>query len=64
MRTIGKGLQIIGLVLLPVACLTDLSAGTMGRSSGLATMLILMVFGALVFGLGRLVEGYAGRSSL
>jgi hypothetical protein len=60
MRTLGKGLQVVGLVTLPVACLAELS-GSLGRSSGLATMLILMVFGAIAFGLGRLVEGYAPR---
>lgn len=62
MRTLGKLLQVAGLVLLPVACLQELSTGSIGRSSGLATMLLLMVFGALAFGLGRLMEGFAGRS--
>lgn len=58
MRTIGKALQVVGLVILPVACLGEVSGG-LGRSSGVATMLILMVFGAAAFGVGRLVEGYA-----
>jgi hypothetical protein len=62
MRTLGKLLQIAGLVILPVACLIELSSGSMGRSGGLATMLILMVFGAAAFALGRLVEGYAGSA--
>jgi hypothetical protein len=62
MRTLGKLLQVAGLVLLPVACLQELSTGSIGRSSGLATMLLLMVFGALAFWLGRLMEGFAGRS--
>jgi len=60
MKTIGQGLQVLGLVLLPVACLMEVSGG-LGRSSGLATMLILMIFGAAAFALGRLVEGYARR---
>lgn len=58
MRSIGKMLQVIGLVLLPVACLLEISGG-LGRTSGLAAMLVLMVFGALAFVLGRFVEGYA-----
>ena len=62
MRTLGKLLQVSGLVLLPLACLMELSTGSIGRSSGLATMLLLMVFGAFAFWLGRLMEGYAGRS--
>jgi hypothetical protein len=58
MRTLGKLLQVAGLVILPVACLQELQGG-LGRSSGLATMLLLMVFGAMAFVLGRFVEGYA-----
>ena len=57
MRTFGKLLQVAGLVLLPLACFQDLQGG-LGRSSGLATMLILMVFGAIAFILGRYLEGY------
>jgi hypothetical protein len=59
MRSIGKGLQIIGLVVLPLACMMEISSGSLGRSSGLATMLIMMVVGVIAFVLGRLVEGYA-----
>lgn len=59
MKSLGKGLQILGLVLLPLACMMELSSGSLGRSSGLATMLIMMVAGAIAFVLGRYVEGYA-----
>lgn len=58
MRQIGKMLQIAGLVVLPCACLLELQ-NSLGRSSGLATMLLLTLFGALSFVLGRYVEGYA-----
>jgi hypothetical protein len=54
----GKFLQVAGLVILPIACLQELQGG-LGRSSGLATMLILLMFGTLAFILGRFVEGYA-----
>jgi hypothetical protein len=36
-----------------------MSTGSIGRSSGLATMLIMMIVGVIAFILGRLIEGYA-----
>jgi len=59
MRSLGKGLQIVGMVLLPLACMLEISSGSIGRSSGLATMLLMMVVGVVAFVLGRYVEGYA-----
>jgi hypothetical protein len=59
MKSLGKSLQILGLILLPLACMMELSSGSLGRSSGLATMLLMMVAGAIAFVLGRYVEGYA-----
>jgi len=59
MRSLGKGLQVLGLVLLPLACMLEISSGSIGRSSGLATMLLMMVVGVIAFVLGRYVEGYA-----
>jgi hypothetical protein len=59
MKSIGKTLQVLGLVLLPFACLLEMSTGSIGRSSGLATMLIMMIVGVIAFILGRLIEGYA-----
>lgn len=58
MRFLGKALQLVGLILLPVAMLLELS-GALGRDSGLADMLLMLVFGAAAFTLGRFVEGYA-----
>lgn len=60
MRTIGRLLQQIGLFALPLAILMELS-GTLGRDSGVADMLILMVFGFISFSIGRVLEGYARK---
>ena len=57
LRSLGRLLQIGGLVLLPVAMLMELS-GQLGRR-GVAELLIMLVAGAAAFGLGRLIEGYA-----
>jgi hypothetical protein len=60
MKSVGKTLQLVGLVLLPVAMLLELS-GALGRESGVADMLLMLVFGAAAFALGRFIEGYAAR---
>ncbi|MCH2124664.1 MAG: hypothetical protein MK165_07725 [Pirellulaceae bacterium] len=60
MRTIGRLLQRIGLFALPLAILMELS-GALGRDSGVADMLIMMVFGFVAFSIGRVLEGYAGK---
>jgi len=57
LKSLGRLLQIGGLVLLPVAMLMELS-GQLGRQ-GVAELLIMLVAGAAAFGLGRLLEGYA-----
>ncbi|MEE2781505.1 MAG: hypothetical protein VX431_04810 [Planctomycetota bacterium] len=57
MRSLGRLLQIGGLILLPVAMLMELS-GQLGRR-GVAELLIMLLAGAAAFGLGRLLEGYA-----
>lgn len=56
MKAIGQFLQFAGLVILPVAMLMELS-GMLGRK-GVSEMVILLVFGATAFGVGRIVEGY------
>lgn len=58
MKSLGKGLQIVGLVLLPLACMMEMQFGSLGRSS-VATMLLMMIGGLIAFVLGRFVEGYA-----
>ncbi len=58
MKFLGKSLQLVGLILLPVAMTLELT-GALGRDSGLADMLLMLVFGAAAFTLGRYIEGYA-----
>ena len=59
MRAIGKLMQLSGLALLPLFVVLELS-GTLGRDSGVAELLLAMVFGVAIFYLGRIIEGYAG----
>ena len=58
MRRLGRTLQIVGLVALPVGMLMELT-GQLGRAGGLSQLLIVMVFGCAAFYLGRVLEGYA-----
>ena len=57
MRAIGRFLQLVGLVVLPASIFLEAS-GVLGRSFGLSQMVIMLVFGAAAFGVGRIVEGY------
>ena len=61
MRALGRMLQIIGLVLLPLSMVLEMS-GALGRSFGLSEMLLMLVFGASAFVAGRICEGYAKSS--
>jgi|TARA_B100000809_G_scaffold163580_1_gene160900 hypothetical protein len=58
MRSLGRFLQILGLIILPLAMVLELT-GALGRESGLADLLVTMVFGFAIFYTGRFVEGYA-----
>ncbi|MCA9187078.1 MAG: hypothetical protein R3E01_27600 [Pirellulaceae bacterium] len=58
MRRLGRTLQIFGLVVLPVAMLLELTR-VLGDSFGLRDMLMMLVFGATAFMLGRYLEGYS-----
>jgi hypothetical protein len=58
MRSLGKGLQILGLVLLPLACMMEMQFGSLGRGT-VANMLLMMIAGVIAFVLGRYIEGYA-----
>ena len=61
MRSVGKFMQILGLIILPASMLmelTDEMRAPIGLSS-VSAMLLLMCFGAALFGMGRLIEGYA-----
>lgn len=61
MRSLGKLMQVLGLILLPASMLmelTDEMRAPVGMSS-VSAMLLLMGFGVCLFGLGRIIEGYA-----
>jgi hypothetical protein len=60
-RSLGKLMQVAGMVALPVAMLLQLTSGMRAPtgSFSVSAMLILMVFGVVLFVLGRYVEGYA-----
>lgn len=59
MRSLGKILQVLGMVLLPFACFLELSMEGLGRPRGVASMLVMMVIGVILFTFGRYIEGYA-----
>ena len=57
-RSFGRLLQLIGLATLPVFIVLELT-GSLSRDSGVADLLLAMVFGLALFYVGRIVEGYA-----
>jgi len=57
-RSFGRFLQLIGLVILPIFIVLELT-GLLNRDSGIADLLLAMVFGLSLFYVGRIVEGYA-----
>jgi len=61
MKTFGKLLQVAGLVLLPVSMMMQLTSGLRAPTGGfsVSAMLLMMVFGVVLFSLGRLLEGFA-----
>lgn len=65
MRQLGKSLQVIGLIVLPLAIYFELSGGMgrsgVGESFSLANMLKMSLFGVTCFVLGYMVEGYARK---
>jgi hypothetical protein len=60
MKALGRGLQLLGLILLPLSMFMEIT-GALGRSFGVSDMVIMLVFGAAAFYAGRLVEGYAAH---
>ena len=61
MRSFGKLLQVAGLVILPFSMLMQLTGGIRAPTGGftVSAMLLLMLFGVALFGVGRILEGYA-----
>ena len=58
MKTIGRVLQQLALLILPIAILLEITGG-LARSFGVADLLKALVFSILLFVFGRLIEGYA-----
>jgi len=54
LRVFGRAMQVLGLTLLPLAMLFQLS-----QSITLGHMLAMLVAGLCAFYIGRIVEGYA-----
>ena len=61
LRFLGKFMQLAGMIVLPVAMLLQLTSGMRAPTGtfSVSAMLLLMVFGAVLFVLGRYIEGYA-----
>jgi hypothetical protein len=58
MRILGRTLQLVGLVVLPLAMVLELSK-LLGRDFGVSDMVIMLVAGTAAFVMGRVIEGYA-----
>jgi hypothetical protein len=54
MRSLGRNLQLLGLAILPLAMVLQLT-----NSISLGQMLIMTLAAVCLFGIGRIVEGYA-----
>ena len=58
MQIVGRSLQYLGLICLPVAIVIELGH-LLGPDFGLSQMLMMMIFGFCAFQLGRYIEGFA-----
>lgn len=63
LRYFGKFLQVAGLIVLPWAMVMQLTAGLRAPTGNIdvSTMLLLMILGAGMFYLGRMLEGVGAR---
>jgi hypothetical protein len=62
MQTLGKLLQVVGLVLLPLSMMMQLTGGVRAQTGAgftVSAMLLMMLVGVLLFTGGRLIEGYS-----
>jgi hypothetical protein len=62
MKWIGRFLQGVGLVMLPLSMVLELSS-TLGREFGVSDMVIMLLFGIGVFYVGRMMEGLASETN-
>lgn len=60
LRQVGRLLQLAALIILPISMLLQLTNG-LGRQLYVSEMVIILVFGAAAFSVGRIIEGYAVR---
>lgn len=58
MKSFGKLLQVMALILLPLSMFMEMTGG-LGRRFGVSDMVVMLVFGIAAFCVGRFVEGYA-----
>lgn len=58
MKEIGRTMQLVGLIALPLSMFLELT-GSLGRSFGVSQMVIMLVFGTATFYFGRIIEGYS-----
>ena len=58
----GKLMQVAALIMLPAAMVMQMTSGIRAQGEGftVSAMLLMLVFGAALFGIGRIVESYAG----
>jgi hypothetical protein len=61
MKWFGRFLQTVGLIMLPLSMVLELSS-TLGREFYVSDMVIMLLFGIGVFYVGRLMEGLANGS--
>jgi hypothetical protein len=60
MRFLGRSLQLLGLTILPLSMVLELSH-VLGRDFGVSDMVFMLVAGTCAFLIGRILEGYATK---
>lgn len=58
MRILGRLLQLVGLLVLPLSMVMELTGG-LGRKFGVSDMVVMLAYGIIAFALGRTLEGFA-----
>lgn len=58
MRILGRILQLVGLLVLPLSMVMELTGG-LGRKFGVSDMVVMLAYGIIAFALGRTLEGFA-----
>ena len=58
MRYMGRSLQMLALIMLPMSILLQLT-DLLGRQLYVSEMVIMLIFGIAAFSIGHILEGYA-----